>query len=115
MLRSTRGMMRSEIESSSIMRSWIVRSSRCSAGGVPAGSSRCSLSFIFIFGGAHCHADHLPESNHRAKQQPHQIEPLSVQPVIGQLAQKEPKQDRRWNNEPNLGIASERDKRILLP
>src|ERR1019366_1614600 len=90
-----------------------MRSYRVSAGRVSAGRSRCSRSFIFV--SAHGHADHLPKSNHRAKQQPDQIEPLSMQPVIGQLAQKEAQQDRRRNNKPYLGIASKRNERIFLP
>src|SRR5450756_849357 len=96
------------------MRSWIMPSWRVSAGRVSAGRSRCSRSFI-AFESTHGHADHLPKSNHRAKQQPDQIEPLSMQPVIGQLAQTEAQQDRRRNNEPDLGIASKRDERIFLP
>src|ERR1039457_2198192 len=100
MLRSTRGTMRS-----GFVLSWR-RWSRCS-------SSSLSLSFIF-FERAEGHADHLPKSHHCAKQQPDQIEPLSMQPVIGQLAQKEPQQNRRRNNKSHLGIASQRDERIFL-
>src|SRR4029077_9482440 len=99
MLRSRRGM---------------TRSYKVSADGVSAGRSRCSHSFIVILVSAHSHTDHLPESNHCAKQQPDQIEPLSMQPVIRQLTQKETEQDHRRNNKPHLGIASERDERIFL-
>jgi hypothetical protein len=36
-----------------------------------------------------------------------------MQPVIRQLAEKEPQQDRSWNNESHLGIASEGNERVL--
>src|SRR4030081_1891072 len=88
-------------------------SSRVSARKISAGRSRCSCSFIF-FESAHSHADHLPKSNRRAKQQPDQIQRLSTQPVIGQLAQKETEKDRRRNNEPYFGITSKRDERGFL-
>src|SRR5260370_27833921 len=91
----------------------MLRPSRVSAREGSAGPSRCSRSFIF-FEGAHSHADHLPESNHCAKQQPDQKEPLNVQPVIDQLAQKEAPQDRRRNNTPTVGIASHRPQTALL-
>src|ERR1700674_1586271 len=91
-----------------------MESSRVSAGGVSAGRSGCSRSFVVILVSAHSHADHLPEYDHRAKQQSDQIEPLSMQPVIGELTQKETEQDRRRNNKPHLGIPSERDQWIFL-
>src|ERR1019366_559139 len=72
----------------------------------------CSCSFMFLESGDR-HDDHLPKSNDGAKQQPHQIEPLGMQPVIRQLAAKEPQQDRCWNNESHLGIASEGNERVL--
>src|ERR1700676_2692213 len=105
--------MRSSIVGSSIVSSSIPRSSRVRAREVSAGRCRVSCSFIF-FESAYGHADHLPKSNHRTKQQSNQIEPLSMQIVIGQLAQKKAQQDRRGNNKPHLGIASERDERIFL-
>ena len=36
-----------------------------------------------------------------------------MQPVIRQLAEKEPQQNRRWNYEPHLGIAREGNERVL--
>src|ERR1035441_8861770 len=73
---------------------------------------RMLISFIILESGDR-HDDHLPKSNDGAKQQPDQIEPLGMQPVIRQLAEKEPQQDRRWNNESHFGIASEGNERVL--
>src|ERR1700692_3268720 len=103
MLRSRRGMIRSNIE----------LSARGPAEEPAAGLPRSPGSFIFLES-AHSHSNHLPESHYSSKYNPHHVQPVRMQPVVPKFTEQQAKQNACGNDEANLGIARERRKRLLL-
>src|ERR1035441_9447683 len=109
MLRRRRGTMRSRAEISTAE-----TSGEASAGGCLAALSSCPGSFIFVEG-AHRHANHLPKTNYRTKDNSNQVEPVCMQPVVAQLPQHQTKQHGRRDNETDFGITCKGDEALRLP
>ena len=60
------------------------------------------------------HADDLPESDDCAEEESCEIEPFGVQPIVEQFAEKKPEEDSGRNDEADLGVAGDGDKRIFF-
>jgi len=73
---------------------------------IKADESLVRMLFVrFVAGQSRSHANHLHESHDRTKDDPGEIEPLRVQPVVQEAANRISQKNCCRDNKPNLGVA----------